>query len=307
MTPPALRQLLTSASIAGFRVYRGEIIGRATWEPVLDEATWRAVRGKLEASKAKPRRSARRYLLVSFIFCDSCGQAMHGAWLRTRGKSWYRCNREPDNRDRCGSMSIQVDPADRYVTGELFSHLAKQDIAAPDDEHAGDRDRILTALAALDQQRGEWMASRDAGQLNLGEFLAAKVKFDGAQQELERDLAELPVPLRKFDPDDLREAWPEMTLDERRQVMRDWIEKIVIGPQQTQPTLADVAAKAGVSLTAAYYALLRNGIYRGGGKVKPDIVSRVRDAAEEIGYVHQPGGGVRCVADSSRISITWRR
>jgi site-specific DNA recombinase len=298
ITVPALRQMLTNASVAGFRQYRGEIVGRAIWEPVLDEATWRAVRGRLETGRQERRRPARRYLLVNFAFCASCKCAMHGAYMTRRDKSYYRCNAgEIDG--RCGRMHIQVEPTDRHVIGKLGKHLAEQDLAGPEDPAAGDRDRIIKALASVDQQRAEWMAARDAGQLNLAEFLAAKAKFDASQQQLERDLAGLPEPLKRLTADQFREGWPEMTLDEQRQVLGDWIEKIIVHPRIPKITMLDVAVKAGVSQSQVFRT------YHDDPRLAEATVSAVRAAAEELGYEHQPGGGVHF--DPDRIEIIWRR
>lgn len=245
MGPGNIRAMLTAPAVAGLRAYHGEIIGKATWEPVLDEATWRAVRGRLNGGKQRQKlRAARRYLLSRFAVCASCGRAMNGTWVHTRGKSWYHCTYVAGT---CGNTGIQSVPADDYVAGELLRHLASRDIAAPEDEHAARRDRIAAELEALDGQRREWVEARDAGQLNLAEFLAAKAKFDGRQAHLETDLAGIPAPVRKLDPDQLREAWPEMTLSEQRQVLSDWIERVVIHPRPPRPGVRDVALKAGVS------------------------------------------------------------
>ena len=101
--------------------------------------------------------------------------------MRERGKSWYACRSHTCGgaADGGGYTAIQVDPADDDVTGELLKHLAARDLAAPEDENAGRRDEIAGELEALAAQRAEWVQARDAGQLNLAEYLAAKAKFDG--------------------------------------------------------------------------------------------------------------------------------
>jgi DNA invertase Pin-like site-specific DNA recombinase len=256
--PGSIYKMLTAPAIAGLRVYQGEIVGKATWEPVLDEATWRAVRARLDGNR-KPykRRTARRYLLSKFAFCASCGQAMTAASTRDSDISYYQCSgaviEGSDN--SCGRMSIQSVPAENYVAGELLAHLASRDIAAPEDEHAGRRDAITAELEALAAQKAEWMQARDAGQLNLAEYLAAKAKFDTRLRQLDAELAGLPAPVRKLDVEQLRQAWPEMTLSERRQVLGDWIERIIIHPRKPAPTARDVARKAGVGHAAVWNLL----------------------------------------------------
>jgi hypothetical protein len=81
-----VHQMLTNPTVAGFRVHRGEIVGRGMWTPILDEPTWRAVGAKLGGARTVNRsdggtyvirkfapRKARRYLLTGGIaVCAVC-------------------------------------------------------------------------------------------------------------------------------------------------------------------------------------------------------------------------------------------
>ena len=41
--PTSVADFLTAPMIAGLRVHHGEIVGKGTWEPILDEPKWRAL------------------------------------------------------------------------------------------------------------------------------------------------------------------------------------------------------------------------------------------------------------------------
>ncbi len=44
LTAGSVRSMLTSPSIARWRVHQGRVVGRGNWSPILDEATWQACR-----------------------------------------------------------------------------------------------------------------------------------------------------------------------------------------------------------------------------------------------------------------------
>ncbi|HEY3142201.1 MAG TPA: recombinase family protein, partial [Acidimicrobiales bacterium] len=77
LSPGRVMRALTSPTIAGKRVYRGEIVGDAEWDPILDEVTWRRVCALAESRKGN--HPARRYLLTSGLTeCAECDRAMKG-------------------------------------------------------------------------------------------------------------------------------------------------------------------------------------------------------------------------------------
>ena len=198
--PFNLAAMLTAPAVAGLRAYHGEIIGKATWEPVLDEPTWRAVRGRAERDQAAGEASPRTQLPAAQVHLLRVVRPGNGRGVDARAGEVLVRVQEPHVRRRCGDgggyTAIQVDPADDELQ---LGQSARSTWPPATSRHrrvreAGRRDEIAGELEALAAQRAEWVQARDAGQLNLAEYLAAKAKFDGRQAQLETDLASLPRP-----------------------------------------------------------------------------------------------------------------
>ena len=72
-----------------------------------------------------------------------------------------------------------------------------------------------------------------------------------------------------------------MTLDEKRKVVDDWIEKVIVRPAVSRPvTMGTVAARAGVSQSRV------SQVFNGKAN-RAETIRRVKAAAEEVGYEWQ--------------------
>ncbi len=71
---------MTSARIAGLRTYLGEVVGPATWEPIIDRAAWEAAKAVFADPERRRRQGApRRYLLTGLgLVCGrpGCGSPL---------------------------------------------------------------------------------------------------------------------------------------------------------------------------------------------------------------------------------------
>lgn len=77
---------------AGLRDHNGEIVGKGTWPPLVDEETWRAAQAVLDApGRAPGRKTVRKHLLTGVLRCGKpgCGGYLSGMWVMqpTGGKS----------------------------------------------------------------------------------------------------------------------------------------------------------------------------------------------------------------------------
>lgn len=296
-----VQRWLESPTTAGLRVYHGEIIRKAEWEPILDESTWRAVRAALPQPSRPAPRKPRRFLLTRLVRCTACdGRPMLGTSRVTYHR--YVCNGS-DGRGGCGS-AISGLPVDRYVVKELFDHLAGLHIAAAPDEHSERREEIVIEMRALDASRAEWLKARDAGQLDLGEFLEAKAKFDEGQKRLNVELAGLPAPIERIDPAELREDWPELPLHRRRQVLDDYVRAVMVRPVDHEtPTMATVAKALGVSKTTVWRAFLPSGHPE--RRLPPSTEEKIIKAAAGVGYQHG-AESQKALDPTTRVEIFWR-
>jgi transcriptional regulator with XRE-family HTH domain len=218
------------------------------------------------------------------------------------GRGYYAC--EPKKTDGCGKISIDAPAVEAHVAVQLFMHLEKLDAAGmlSSDEHADRRGTLVNELQALDGRRAE-LSQRWAGRkLTIEQFDIMNASVDADQARAEAELSGLPAPIENISPAELREAWPEMTLDEKRKVVDDWIENIVVHPPSAVPaTTKTVAERAGLS----QHTIIR--IFNDSRAYPAETIRRVMAAAEEVGYEYPAGRWPRrATADLGRAEIFWR-
>jgi DNA invertase Pin-like site-specific DNA recombinase len=242
-----VRSMVRNPTVAGHRVHRGRIVGRGVWEPILDESTWQACNAKLAANRtvirsdggSYPVRAAhrgytagRRYLLTGGLaVCGVCTKPLVASIKQLKNNTarpYYLCH---PNRGGRGCVGINADQTEAYVIGELFAELDKPEFldAIAHDDHAQRRDDIGKALAAVDVQRGDLAAMwATPGELTTAEWQTARRALAEHEQQLRTDLAAVPPPLVNVDIAAARGAWPDMTLDERREFIRLFVERVTI-------------------------------------------------------------------------------
>lgn len=120
----SLRALLTGARLAALIEHGGEIVGPATWEPILDLETWRAVRRVLRdpSRNTYPDRSAEPQVkyLGSGIFRCHCGAVVGAGGARTGEPQRYRCR-------AAGHVTRIAEPIDHFVERVIIARLCEPD------------------------------------------------------------------------------------------------------------------------------------------------------------------------------------
>jgi hypothetical protein len=243
MRTSSVRSFLTSPTIAGRRVHRGDDVGPGNWAASLDMDTWQAVRARLAGARiirrrdgrdhpvtaalfaANSGRTGRRYLLTSGLaVCGVCGAPLAGCRVNRAGGSvpYLRC--QPSRGGRA-CVGIAMDPTDAHVRDALFAELDKPEFldAIGADDHAARRDELTAALTAVDSDRADLAREWGSGGLKMAEWRDARAELNQREHRLRAELAAIPVPQRKIHIDDARGAWPVMTLDERREFLRMFI------------------------------------------------------------------------------------
>lgn len=257
----SVKAILTKPSVAGLRVHQGEIVGKGTWDPILDEVTWRLVCSTLDTRKTVravngeiatvppkgPKHPRRRWLLTGGLLV--CGRTGCGASLSGRNVGWGGSKKRPltpyyvcptSTRGGCGRLGSVIGywtpearhGVDGVVIDRLFANLrtpAFLEALAADDAHAR-RDDIVQQLAALESSRAELGRMWATRRIDAVGWQAASAELGAEHARLNGALAALPPPVVEADPESIIDAWEEMTLDERRHVLESFIDRIVLHP-----------------------------------------------------------------------------
>ena len=148
--------ILKSGRITGLRESKGEVIGEANWEPILDRATWEQVRSRL--THAPIGRRGKVNLLAGMCRCAECGAVMAAASERIE-KELKPGQRPPRrtlacdkaNRHGCGSNTVKADYVEQIVIDYALTALEHTDVATARARRAGgDAHRLVASIETDD-------------------------------------------------------------------------------------------------------------------------------------------------------------
>jgi site-specific DNA recombinase len=231
-----VRQMLLSPRIAGYRVHHG-VLYPAQWEPIIPVEQWQAVREVLTdpARKANLRGGAPRYLLIGLVFCGLCGQRMYGMTRRNYGREQpaaYVCRPYRELRN-CGGMRRSMAKVDELICEALFAAVESPEWERLAERPAADPTRELYEQLARDQGLLDRLEDKVAQELIRPETAKRnRVEIERRMEAARAKLAQLgDTRVAAQVPSNLRDVWPDLSLDRRRAILAAVIERIEIHPQ----------------------------------------------------------------------------
>jgi hypothetical protein len=219
----SIRSILLNPRIAGLSAYHGNIVGAGTWEPLVAEETWRAVRSRLEDPARKPPRGVRT-LLGGLALCP-CENVVTGMPSHT-GHHIYRCAPATRNQAwRDGHVARQAAPVEAFIEKLVIARLSRPDAAdlVTVPEGGPDVGALREQAAAIRQNLDEMAADRAVGLIDRAQMLAATERanlrlaqigtaLDGAARE--SVLAPLVVA------ESVASVWQDLDLSRQRAVIK---------------------------------------------------------------------------------------
>jgi hypothetical protein len=208
----AIRHVLRSPTTAGCREVADDVYQPSDeWKPILDRATWDAVRELLDdPSRRSTSGNARRWLLSGIAVCGRCGTGM-----RVKGHG-----RGPRYACKDCHLSIELKRTDELVEADLLALLdpkawrrLRQGRRTPVEDTAGFEEAMneLSARFIAEDIDGEELAA-------LADALRRRQEVATAPTVTLPDVA------------DLSKAWPKLSLEQRRLVITTATEQLTIQP-----------------------------------------------------------------------------
>jgi DNA invertase Pin-like site-specific DNA recombinase len=200
-------QFLRKPRNAGLRNHGDEIIGKGTWEPLVDEPLWRAVQATMNGragSLLGQRRAARRHLLTGVIFCGKCDHHLAGQWVMRKtggkpGRPKAGQKKEPHPGDiahvitysckGCRGVSIRADDVEPFLLDVIGGRLALPDavdLLKADVHDAAEAEKIRTEKATLYGRLDELAVERAQGLMNGRQLQIASEVIQQQIDALER-------------------------------------------------------------------------------------------------------------------------
>lgn len=218
----SLTDQLRSPRVAGMRVHRGEVVGPAAWEPILDRDTWEAVVATLAAranGKVQPR--LRRWL-NGVLFCGLCGHGLSGNSTVGGGRHRYWCSHYRG--DGCGKITVDGAGAEAEVSRQVLEYLSRADVVASlaSASSSAGQSRARSDIAEDEKQLKELSRMWAEKRITLAEYAEAReIIKERIEQARAVTMSRVPVELRKvFAAQDPAEAWERLDPHGKRDLVR---------------------------------------------------------------------------------------
>ncbi len=226
-----LRRCLLSARLVGMREYGGKLI-KGDWEPIISFEEWEAIKAILEdpARYKNLRGGVPRHLLSGIAHCGLCGKVLRVR--RVRGVRVYSCL--PDTKaGGCLKISRQADPLERLieeaifraVEGNLWNRLAAEEKDDP--------------MAVLYEQLARDQGLLDRLEDKMAQELISEAAYKRNRAEIERRMEDTRNWINRkrgrqimtHVPRNLREVWPDLSIERRRAIVKAILVRVVVHPQ----------------------------------------------------------------------------
>ena len=227
--PSTLRQLLLNPTIAGRRVHRGEDIGSAAWDPIVDYGTWLRLRNYLKdparLTVSNPRGPTPRHLLSGIARCGECGAKLKAATNVSRIPRAYTCRSEG-----CMKVTVTADRVDERVEAVLLALFERPDFQrALTDAHerreasAATRPDVASLIAEKEAELELVERLREGGEMTLRAYAAESKRIEDTMEQLRGQQAasvSSPALRRLLSTDTLNGGWEKADLLDKREVVK---------------------------------------------------------------------------------------
>lgn len=224
------------------RTYKG------VWEPILDMATWEAVRAKLGESRVLTRpdgstynlKSVRRetprrkYLLTGGLaVCGVCGAPLIATVKQLRrqratSKPFYLCHPKVGGK---GCVTILGDELQQHVVNYFLGLLRDPEFLdglKDNGESAARRDELVTTLDGIRAEKKALARMRGLGEIDDDEWQELRHALTEREHLLQAELVDLPSPESIIDLTRVPANWEVMNLDARRAALGMLVGRVTV-------------------------------------------------------------------------------
>lgn len=225
----SLRATLIRPRIAGLREHNGQIVAKAEWPAILDEAIWRQVQAVLTNPSRRKNALVRSYLLTGILRCSSCGARMTAAprpgTQRSGGRPGasiraYGCHLPAGG---CGKTYGLAEPIEEIVRDAVFFALDGPALLAARSRTEGPESDVTAEIAADEARLSELADVWADGEISRAEWLRVRTRIEERLVERRRQLRSRPAHVLA-NLSDLRSEWDSLPLDRQRAIISSLVD-----------------------------------------------------------------------------------
>jgi site-specific DNA recombinase len=225
-----LRRMLLSPRLIGMRLHNDKLYP-GTWEPIISVEDYEAVKAILEdpARYKHERGGLPKHLLSGMAYCGLCGNKLS---VRKRyNNRIYYCSQNPPA-GGCGKIQRVADKLEALITEAIFVAVETETWNRTSEEPDDPVAPLYQELARLQgvYDRLEDKVAREV----IKESTAKRQRFEldremeAVRREIDRHRGGQVIGLV---PRNLRDVWPDLSLDRRRNIIKAVLVKVSVNPQ----------------------------------------------------------------------------
>lgn len=236
--PSTVGRIIRNPTYNAQRTHKGQIIGPATWPPLVDPDLWDAANATLAARTSHHRGGTLRHLLSGIATCGPCGGYLYA--MPNRGYLTYQCT-------SCFKVARRTTRVDEHVTALLLALIDEnRDTLAATQAGPADSPDLAAARAELVdiatqlEQITQQVIARQLTPALAGRMEQGLLPLQRAAQARVRRL-QAPTVLAGYDLETLAVDWPALPLEARRDIIADLLTITVwpIGKGRWNAPIAD--------------------------------------------------------------------
>jgi site-specific DNA recombinase len=223
-----IKGILSNRVYISERDFKGEILPVSV-ESIVDQELWEQVQATITRDKHTP---GGRHLLSGLLKCGKCG-----ATLYHHSPNYY-CGNAMRRTGECTGVMIRTHIVEPYVEKRFFEQLDRQRYKKAIEKNPVKLSKSNRAEAVRRRQEKLWNEfSKPDTTITREQFNRLNEQLTSQYESLKRE-EELRDAEQKLPPVEVpEEAWKILDTDQKREVLKGFIEKITIKPGKLKPEI----------------------------------------------------------------------
>lgn len=230
-----LLNLLTNPRLAGLRARKGEVVGPAVWDAIIDLTTHERIVSFSRSRKTPGPKNPRTHVLARLVKCSKCDSTMHATPVF--GRFSYRCHQKPGT-NHCNGMAIKAEPVDQAVEAMVLYRLSSPIVAdvvngRPTAAQSNEAE-LLDEIAGYESRLADAAGMYAEGMITSAQLrvISAKLKkqVDAARSKLAVGERGARLSNVTANAADLVERWDGMTTEAKHAVIASLVDRVEILP-----------------------------------------------------------------------------
>lgn len=225
-----VRQLVRRPRNAGWSEYRGELLTKGTWEPLVSEEEWRAACAVLGQRRKRTPSGGVKWLLAGIAECSVCRGPLKSAWtdhhLASGPRRVYRC---------IPHVYRAGEPLDEMVTGAVLALVGSATFRTGISARLagdGELERLRAEQSALVERRATLAVQATEIGFDLAQIAAMNAALASKLAEVEGRLADAGRGAGPLGPllaaDDPAALWESLSVPQRRVAVQAAVRVVVL-------------------------------------------------------------------------------